>query len=313
MSFNISLYLTKESRDIEYPIVDPNKYRLLPMYNQKDWLDMIADSRNVMFSDNHDCREVAVNKGITYHKYVTTFGNLFASSLIILSGDNYFPSVFAPLVRKTLLNKYGCSLYPEGITDHTEIVANLNDGTFELAVRPHAWRVPWLSLLTYFVKYGEFLTDLAGYSPYEASLDDTVEAILDSWSGEVGFHTALGLWLFANDDANLIYGCETWYNGISSYLSNHLTIQYPDSVFNFIEHYGLNLDRVSKRFLDVHKLMVEAKGLNMPDWYTRGRSCNGDLSDSPEYMDYMGYDDYDDDYDDYDYDDDDNYDFEEEW
>lgn len=313
MSFEISLYVTKEHRNIEYPISEDYNWHILPMFNQREWLPLFDDTmQNLKFYDTHDCREVACNKGASYDRMRTTFGNIFTDSMILLESDMDIPTCFRDVVETYLLDKYGCVSRPEYYNEDASGWMDITKPGFSFATRPSNWNVPWTSLLLYFVKYGEFLTDLVGgYNGAQVTLDETIEAIMQSWSGEVGFHTAFGLWLFANNNAEFMFGNKTWHSGISSYLARYHTIFYPDSLFSFLSEYGLGADCLSKAFLKAHRDRVVAAGYSLPQWFLSNRGCNGDISDSPEFRDYMGYDDYEDE-DDYYEDYDDDFDFEEE-
>ena len=310
MSFNISLHLSKHTLyGIGDPRIEEIRFESVPFHNAREWLPTVTRFDNIMFVDSHDCREVACRKGVSYNNYRTVLGNMFNQSWIWLTSSDDIAHPFKDMLKRNVLRYYGIQTDPRFYGDHTEVFMDLNKSSFSMKAYCGQWYVPWISLITYFVKYGEFLWELAGLGTGDVSLDDSVDAILDSWSGEVGFHTALGLWLFAKGDRFLIQSDDTSYSGISSYISRYHSIMYPEKVFEFISEYGLNSDRLSKRFIDVHKPRMDALGLAVPLWYSRGGACNGDLSDSPEWMDWMGYDDHVLD----DYVDEDDYDFEEDW
>jgi len=314
MTFDVTLYLSKEEKEIGYPIEDKGKYKQLSVYSGDDFLYGLTNYDNAKFSDDHECREVAVRKTLTYAQYRNSFGSIFISSFLEFTSSNVIPETFKPLLKETLLNKYGLTIDPMHTNDHTSMFMDLEGiSTFNLGAYVGEPKIHWLSLLTYFVKYGEFLEDLVGWGKGEVGLDETIPAILDSWSGEVGFHTALGLWLFAMKPNEIVHVDSTWCNGIHQLLAQRLTIDNPHWVFEFIDYYSLGIDRVSKKFIDIHKPRINERGFNLPWWYERGSIGYGSFSDSPEWASYMGFDeDEDNDYEEGYYDED-YYDFEEEW
>jgi hypothetical protein len=238
-------------------------------------------------------------------------GMLYRSSYTTLTYPEQIPAPFKETVTSALLKPYAVNV-PSQTT-----ICNLDHTKFGLGLTPGSWNKAWISLLTYFAKYGEFMVERAGVSG-QLDLHQTIRAILDSWSGQVGLYTAFGLWLWANEDQNAIYGYYERFNGIHNAMDHYAALYKPDSLLKFIRQYELDLDRVSKLYLDNHLERCKSQDFSIPSWYLNGCENDDYLVESPEWNDYMGYtdeddEDYDEDYDEeYDGDDDD-WDFGEDW
>ena len=287
-------------------------WQVLPLFNRTDFLKALSNDFSYI-SESHACREVALNKGAFYVDWQVGMNVLFRSSYITFGYPEQIPEPFKEIVTSALLDPYAVNKPGSSIT------CNLDDGKFSIGMQPGYWNKAWLSLLTYFAKYGDFMWESSGrdYSD-KFSLDETVRAILDSWSGQVGFYSAFGLWLWANKNDGAINANYSQFNGIHNAMDHYTALYEPDSLLEFIAEYKLDLHRVSRLFLNLHKERCKSVGLFIPNWYEVGQDNDGSLAESPEWNDYMGYDDedmdedFDDgmgDYDDYPED----WDFEEVW
>jgi hypothetical protein len=336
MSFKVSLYMTRYyNYKFAYP-VDSNKqdydyhcelplpisvaenfiptWENLPMFDKMKFINRITEDNYVMLTDEHQCREVAVNKGITYSNIRSSFTPIYRNSYLTMENYNPIPTPFTRVVSEFLLKPYNVNNNKSGI------YCNLEDDHFGVGMYLNDWRKWWLSLLSYFSKYGEFLYEIA-FDKFgnqdQYSLSEIIETILDSWSGQVGFYTAFGLWGYAQKNSQVINGMQTYrgeqYNGIHAFMDDLACSYQPTLLIDFCNEYGLSLDRVSKRFITNYKDRLEAAKYRIPWWFINGYLNDAHLADSPEYADFMGWsDDVENEYrDDYYHDDD--YDFEEGW
>ena len=332
MSFNfqLSLYLTtKYNYDFVYP-VDSNKqtghlreelkltkdefvewkpsWELLPMFVRDEFLAALSNDFSYV-SEIYSCRETAVCKGSFYDLWQSNMSIVFRQAYTTLTYPTAIPIPFKDVITSALLDPYGVNKTPKSVR------CDLDSNTFGIGMKSGYWNKAWISLLTYFVKYGEFMWEISdvGYTD-KFSLDQAVRAILDSWSGQVGFYTAFGLWLWANKDNNAIHADHDQFNGIHTSMDHYSSLYAPHMLVTFIKQYSLGLDRVSRLFLDNHGDKCRQAGLAIPPWYAAGGDNDYSLSESPEWNDYMGYDN-EDEYGDHEEDDldEDDYDFEEEW
>jgi hypothetical protein len=321
-SFELTLYLSQQHHyNFRYPI-DSNKQSMdlgiqlglttdefvswkpnwqhLPMYHKDDFLKCLSNPFSYI-TETHVCREVAMSKGEFYDNWQAGMGMLFRKSYVTLTYPHQIPRPFHDIVTSALL-------IPHGVNSESQnTLCNLESREFGIGMHPGYWNKAWLSLLTYFAKYGEFLWENSGVS-YDGqfSLDQTVTAILNSWSGQVGFYTAYGLWLWSNrNDATS--GNYNPFNGIHSAMDHFSALYKPNSLLEFIVEYELDLSRVSRLYLNNHRERCTSLGLTIPDWYTYGSDNDDYLAESPEWNEYMGYDDEDMD----DYREESDYDFEE--
>ena len=244
-----------------------------------------------------------MSKGTFYANWRFGMNMLYKNSILVLEYPNQIPNIFKELVTTALLKPYAVN------RGNSNIYCDLDKHTFGIAMNPAYWKTAWLSLLTYFAKYGEYLWDICDTElGKQANLDQTVRAILDSWSGQVGLYTAFGLWVWANKDEQFIHSSYDQFNGIHNAM-NHFTILYaPNKLMNFLEQYNLGLDRCSRLFIKNYEERLILANYNLPAWYRRGEENDRSLSESPEWNDYMGYSD-----EDYDEDDADYYDYPEDW
>jgi hypothetical protein len=279
----------------------------LPQFNDKKFLYALTNYDFVKIVESHSCREVAISKGMQLSQWRSAYSQLYKNSFITIEYPYQIPEAFHAVVTQALLRPYNINGQGQSAK------CNLYEDTFVLALHPAIWKKPWISLLTYFAKYGHFLEALLDGDGIHgtASIDDTVSVVLDSWSGQVGFYTAFGLWSCYYQDPQAINGFDTA-NGIQFSGINHAMEVYtnafcPSKLIEFIQSYDLGLERVSRLYLDNHKDLIEEANLVTPRWYTYGGHGYDNLSDSPEYASYMGWDD------DYDGDDDDNYDEEDDY
>ena len=327
--FQLSLYLTTSyNYDFAYP-VDSNEqtnhlreeleiakdeyegwrphWKLLPMYVRSEFLEALSNKFSYL-TEIYSCRETAVSKGSYYDLWQSNMGMVYRQAYTTLTYPTAIPLPFKDIVTSALLDPYGVNKTPKSAR------CDLDSDTFGIGMKSGYWDKAWMSLLTYFAKYGEFMWESSdvGFTD-KFSLDQAVRSILDSWSGQVGFYTAFGLWLWANKDFNAIHDGHIQFNGIHTAMDHYSALYAPNMLVDFIKQYGLTLDRVSGLFLDNHRGKCAHAGLEIPNWYMAGGDNDYSLSESPEWNDYMGYDsDDDEDYDDADYDEND-YDFEEEW
>lgn len=326
-SFKLSLYLsTAYHYDFGYP-VDSNEqndklrkklrltndefkdwkpdWKLLPMYERRKFLKALSNEFSYV-SESHQCREVVMSKGEFYATWQTIMNMVYKTSYLTLTYPDQIPGSFKEVVTSALLKPYAVNMAGSHIT------CNLDDFQFSIGMHPSYWNNAWLSMLTYFAKYGEYMYELAvgRYGTKDQySLDQTICVILDSWSGQVGMYTAFGLWLWAHNNVAAIRSNYNQFYGIHSAMDHFSTLYIPDELLVFVKQYDLGLHRVSKLFLDNHKARCESAGLIIPNWYEIGNENDHHLAESPEWNDYMGYYDEDDEY----YEDDDDYDFEEDW
>ena len=333
-NFELCLYLsTKHQYHFSYPIdsvSQDGKLRLalgisieefaewkpewqpLPLFNKTKFLKALSNDFSYV-SESHQCREVALNKGAFYADWQVGMSVLFRSSYITLGYPEQISEPFKEVVTSALLDPYAVNRVG------SNIICNLDDSKFSIGMQPGSWNKAWLSLLAYFAKYGEYMWEVNDIGQDgQFSLDETVRAILDSWSGQVGFYTAFGLWLWANKSEDAIHANYSQFNGIHNAMDHFSVLYVPDLLLEFIEQYSLDLYRTSRLFLNLHKERCESVGLTIPTWWKQGNENDQHLAESPEWNDYMGYsDDYADeemddgmsDYDDYPED----WDFEEGW
>ena len=328
-NFNLRLYLcTKHQYRFSYP-VDSNEqghglqselglssdewedwkpnWQSLPMYERQKFLDALSNDFSYV-SESQGCREIAMSKGQFYTDWIIGMGVIFRTSYTTLSYPEQIPEPFKKVVTEALLTPYAVN------REGSDIICNLDDPHFGIGMNPGYWNKAWLSLLTYFAKYGEYMWEIGGgdYKDHY-TLEQTIQAILDSWSGQVGFYTAFGLWLWADRRESAIHANYTQFSGIHNAMDHYSTLYVPDDLLEFIVEFGLSTDRVSRLYLNIHKERCESAGLALPSWYTSGGDNDRSLAESPEWNDYMGYDDDDDDEDYENYDDDEDYNFEEDW
>ena len=262
----------------------PN-FEHLNMYHKKKFLKTLNEADFAMVSEEHQCREVVLEKGYQYLSFRNQMTMLYRDSLITLEYPHQVPAPFRDLLTTVILNNYAVNKL------NSRIWCNLDADTFSIAMNPSYWDKAWLSLLTYFAKYGEFMWEVSDTSyNKQFSLDQTIHAILESWSGQVGYYTALGLWLWANDTTTAIHGYYEPFNGIYSAMDNYTTLYEPNKLLEFSKQYNLGLRRVSRLYLNNHRERCEAVGLSIPSWYDRGYENDHHLIESPEWNDYMGYD-----------------------
>jgi hypothetical protein len=337
MSFEVSLYLTSYyNYQFAYP-VDSNRqgydfltelhgmsleeaenwqptWESLAMFDKVKFIEGLNNIECVKLSDSHQCREVAVSKGITYANMRSMLTPVYRNSYLTMESENPVPLGFTSVLTKALLSPYRVNTPDSGVT------CDLRRSKFGIGMYLNEWRKPWLSLLSYFAKYGEFLEELA-YSEFgtkdQYSLEEIVDVILQSWSGQVGFYTALGLWSFANNNQQVINGIGTYqgvqYNGIHSFMDDITCSYEPTLLTDFCSEFGLSLDRVSKRYLTLFRDRIErTSNHRIPWWFKNGQANNYYFADSPEFAEFMGWNEDEEEYhDDYEYDDD--FDFEEGW
>lgn len=296
------LKLTNE----EYQSYEPN-FKTLNLYDKVQFLKTLNEADFAVISESYQCREVALNKGYDYFIWRTGLNMVYRDSLLELTYPHQIPAPFKELLTTTILNRYAVN------KPLSHIWCDLDNDYFAIAMNPGCWNKGWLGLLTYFAKYGEFMWEISDTSYNEHfSLDQAIHAVLDSWSGQVGYYTALGLWLWGTDDSIAIHSYYPQADGIHNAMDNYTTLYAPDSLLEFSVKYGLGLSRVSRLYLNNHRARCEAVGLSIPSWYDNGCDNDQNLADSPEWFDYMGYSDEDSDEFRDEYDDEDNYDFEEE-
>ncbi len=323
-NFKLSLYLsTKYSYVFNYP-VDSNKqnnnlrqelgltdeefidwrpnWKSLPLYNRINFIDALSNNFSFV-TEEHVCREIAMSKGAFYDQWQSAMGVVYQQSYLTLTYPEPIPQPFKDVVTSALLVPYSANTYRS-----QSIQCNLEDTKFGIGMYPAYWDKAWVSLLTYFAKYGEFLWEISGIGmDKQATLDQTIRAILDSWSGQVGFYTAYGLWLWENRFETAIRDPHKQFNGIHEAMNHFAALYEPNSLLRFIKQYSLDLGRVSRLFLNNHRERCEVAGLEIPSWYASGKGNDNYLAESPEWRNYMGLDDDGDD------DDDDFYFEEEEW
>ena len=327
-SFSYSLYLsTKHQYKFSYPIgSDIQDFRLrdalgltdaefstweptwerLPMYERAGFINALANDFSYI-TEEHACREIALAKGAFYRDWQSCMGMIYRSSYTTLTYPEPIPDSFMDIVSEVLLKPYAVNKVGQST------FCDLNAGDFGIGMNPNQWNKSWLSMLTYFAKYGEFMCDISDVSyKSQFDLDQTIRAILDSWSGQVGFYTAFGVWLWANKNESAIHTDASQFHGIYNAMDHYAALYKPDKLLEFIVQYELSLHRVSRLYLDNHRNRCESLGLSIPSWYNAGLENDNHLAESPEWNDYMGYSDDDDDENYEDYDDDEDYDFEEE-
>lgn len=324
-NFKFSLYLTKELNYIfSYPLdTGDQSYKIrqklglskedfedwrpdwvrLPMFERVKFINALTEHDYVYITESHACRELAISKGEYYADWHSHLNVIYSSSYITLSYPENVPSSFKDVVDQALLKPYSVNKF------NTSILCDLDAPNFGIAMSPGHWNKAWISLLTYFAKYGEFLLDLAqdrygNKSQY--SLDEIIQVILDSWSGQVGLYTAFGLWKWANRDEGAIHWNGSADSGIHSSMVTYTCLWDVDGLIEFLTEYELGLDRLNNLYVSNFKERLENLGFALPYWYKQGGTNDSCLSESPEWKSFMGYDDEDDDYLD------DDYDFEEE-
>lgn len=308
-SFQLSLFLTQQYHyQFSYPVntnIQTNDLRVqlklseddfeswlpdwqnLPMFHKQDFLDSLTNEFSVI-SEPHACRETAMSKGDFYNQWSSSMSMLFRQSYITLTYPHQIPDPFKNLVTSALLIPHGVNAADQNT------MCNLDDSEFGIGMHPSFWNKAWLSLLTYFAKYGEFLWERSGVDYADQfSLDQAVRAILNSWYGQVGFYTAYGLWLWENRNDDAIHGTYNQFNGIHSAMDHFSTLYEPDSLLAFVTEYELDLDRVSRLFLLNHRSRCAASGFAIPSWFDAGSENDAYLAESPEWNEYMGYDDED--------------------
>ena len=274
-------------------------WQVLPLFRRDAFLDALSNDFSYI-SEAHACRELALNKGSFYADWQVGMSVLFRSSYMTLGYPEQIPEPFKEIVTSALLDPYAVN------TVGSTTICNLDDGNFSMGMQPGYWNKAWLSLLTYFAKYGEFMCDIGDVgNDGNFSLDDTVRAILDSWSGQVGFYSAFGLWLWANKNDDAINANYSQFSGIHSAMEHYSALYEPELLLEFSVQYELDLHRVSRLYLNNHKELCKSIGFTIPAWWEQGDDNDQHLAESPEWNDYMGYDDEDeddvmDDYDDYD-------------
>ena len=282
----------------------PN-WQPMPQYEKKSFIDALTNNDFSFITEKHPCRELALSKGIYYLNWISNLSVVYRASFTILQYTEPIPAPFKDIVTNVLLVPYAVN------RPGSDSVCNLDDATFGIGIHPTTWNIAWLSLLTYFAKYGTFLEDLAQerYGPKDQyDFTQVIRVILDSWDGQVGFYTAFGLWLWSARNEEAIHDSYRSHNGIHTAMDHYTSLYHPNKLLEFIELYDLDLSRVSQLFLQNHEARCKAAGLAIPAWFKEGSENAGYLAESPEWKEYMGYDDDDDD-DDYDEDD---YEFNEE-
>lgn len=330
-NFELCLYLsTKHQYHFSYPIDSQSQnyklrdalglsnedflewkpnWQVLPLFKREDFLKGLSNDFSYI-SEAHACREVALNKGAFYADWQEGMGILFRTSYITFGYPDQIPEPFKEIVTSALLDPYAVNF------KGSNVVCNLDDAKFSIGMHPGNWNKAWLGLLTYFAKYGEYMCDIGDVgNDGNSSLDQTIGAILDSWSGQVGFYTAFGLWLWANENEGAINANYSQFNGIHQAMDHYTALYEPELLLEFSVKYELGLHRVSRLYLTNHKGLCESIGLTIPAWWEHGNDNNRHLAESPDWNSYMGYDDVEldddgmSDYDDYPED----WDFEEGW
>lgn len=268
------------------------QFQKLNLYDRRKFLKTINEADFASVFETHACREIALSKGEFYSYWQSAMSVIYKHSMLSIEYPSQVPSTFKEIVTTALLDPYAVN------QGGSHIHCDLDTSMFGLAMEPCYWNKAWLSLLTYFAKYGGFMDELAigRYgSKDQYSLDEVIQVILDSWRGQVGLYTAFGLWLWANKDDAAIHGDYERFNGIHSAMNHFAALYAPYKLIEFLGQYNLDLDRVSRLFIQNYEERLEIADLQLPSWYVQGSDNDANLAESPEWNDYMGYGDDDDD------------------